>query len=105
MHIRMRLNRMTLKVNAIIMYVNHTIMIQLQCALSPLDNALHDRSYLDFSTIFVVITWPDRSLINHKNYKRDRELFLRCHVGAASIFSVISGHNRLIKPNREMRNA
>lgn len=72
MHIRMRLNRMTPKVNAIVVYAresynNDTIM---QCALSLLDNALH-RNYSDFSTIFV-ITWPNRSLINRKNYKRDR---------------------------------
>lgn len=56
--------------NAIVMYVNHTIMIQMQCVLSLLDNILH-RSYSDFSTIFVII-WPNRSLINRKNYKRDR---------------------------------
>lgn len=103
MHIRMRLNRMTSKVNAIVMYVNHTIMIQLQCALSPLDNALH-RSYSDFSTIFVVISWPNRTLINRKNYKRDRGIISALsYVETASIFSVISSNNRLIKPDREMR--
>lgn len=86
MHIRMRLNRMTSKVNAIVMYVNHTLMLQLQCALSPLDNALR-RSYSDFSTIFIVITWPDRTLINRKNYKRDRGIiFAKLRGSCVDIF-------------------